>query len=72
LEKRNTSFRPKKLEFSFSTVPCVTAAVKLQATFTEAEKMCSEQGLQVTSLSSKKESAKLDEYLNYIGKYTKY
>ena len=31
--------------------------------------MCSEQGLQVTSLSSKKESAKLDEYLNYIGKY---
>jgi hypothetical protein len=34
--------------------------------------MCSEQGLQVTSLSSKKESAKLDEYLNYIGKYTKY
>lgn len=41
--------------------------MELQASYLEAAQLCSDQGLQVTSLASKKESSKMDEYMNYIG-----
>ncbi|XP_059476326.1 uncharacterized protein LOC132197210 isoform X2 [Neocloeon triangulifer] len=38
-----------------------------KATFEEAKKFCEDQGLDLTSPASTKESKSIDEYLNYIG-----
>ncbi|CAB3381371.1 Hypothetical predicted protein [Cloeon dipterum] len=38
-----------------------------KATFEEAKKKCEDQGLEIASVTSRKESKSIDEYLNYIG-----
>ncbi|XP_065341012.1 uncharacterized protein LOC135940161 isoform X2 [Cloeon dipterum] len=38
-----------------------------KATFEEAKKICEDQGLEIASVTSGKESKSIDEYLNYIG-----
>ncbi|XP_059476418.1 uncharacterized protein LOC132197267 [Neocloeon triangulifer] len=38
-----------------------------KATYDEAQKFCSDQGMELTSIADSKEAARIDEYLNYIG-----
>jgi hypothetical protein len=39
----------------------------MKATFEEASKICSDQGLEVISIGGTKDAGKIDEYLKYIG-----